>query len=92
MILLLLKNILIYVFNACRPPAILGVTNPFFAKTLQHWPNIVRIGEYTSMSPKKRISPKVGNLIKSSSNSFDSTPGKNKISFEQFIDSVLYIV
>ena len=24
---------------------ILGVTNPFFAKTLQHWPHIVRIGE-----------------------------------------------
>lgn len=24
---------------------ILGVTNPFFAKTLQHWPHIIRIGE-----------------------------------------------
>ncbi|XP_050414225.1 protein DENND6B isoform X2 [Patella vulgata] len=27
------------------PPIILGVTNPFFAKTLQHWPHIIRIGE-----------------------------------------------
>ncbi|XP_076468709.1 protein DENND6B-like isoform X3 [Babylonia areolata] len=27
------------------PPVILGVTNPFFAKTLQHWPHIIRIGE-----------------------------------------------
>ncbi|KAG8225110.1 hypothetical protein J437_LFUL004031 [Ladona fulva] len=24
------------------PPVILGVTNPFFAKTLQHWPHIIR--------------------------------------------------
>ena len=27
------------------PPAILGVTNPFFAKALQHWPHVVRIGD-----------------------------------------------
>ncbi|XP_066285572.1 protein DENND6A-like isoform X2 [Branchiostoma lanceolatum] len=27
------------------PPVVLGVTNPFFAKTLQHWPHIIRIGE-----------------------------------------------
>lgn len=26
-----------------RPSVILGVTNPFFAKTLQHWPHIIRI-------------------------------------------------
>ncbi|KAF3856761.1 hypothetical protein F7725_017484 [Dissostichus mawsoni] len=28
-----------------RPSVILGVTNPFFAKTLQHWPHIIRIGD-----------------------------------------------
>lgn len=29
-----------------NPPAVLlGVTNPFFAKALQHWPHIIRIGE-----------------------------------------------
>jgi len=27
------------------PPVILGVTNPFFAKTLQHWPHIIRLGD-----------------------------------------------
>ncbi|XP_012944866.1 protein DENND6B isoform X3 [Aplysia californica] len=31
------------------PPVILGVTNPFFAKTLQHWPHIIRIGEMGSI-------------------------------------------
>ena len=29
----------------CSPLIILGVTNPFFTKTLEHWPHIVRIGE-----------------------------------------------
>ncbi|XP_077987090.1 protein DENND6A-like isoform X2 [Glandiceps talaboti] len=27
------------------PSVVLGVTNPFFAKTLQHWPHIIRIGD-----------------------------------------------
>ncbi|KAI6187152.1 UDENN domain-containing protein [Aphelenchoides besseyi] len=27
------------------PSAILGVTNPFFAKALNHWPNLLRIGD-----------------------------------------------
>ena len=27
------------------PRIILGVTNPFFAKTLSHWPNLIRIGD-----------------------------------------------
>lgn len=33
-----------YTTDSPTPPAvILGVTNPFFAKTLQHWPHIIRI-------------------------------------------------
>ncbi|KHN72432.1 Protein DENND6B [Toxocara canis] len=31
-----------------RPNVILGVTNPFFTKTLQHWPHIVRVGDASS--------------------------------------------
>ncbi|XP_076053198.1 protein DENND6A isoform X2 [Oratosquilla oratoria] len=35
-----------YTTRTAAPPAvILGVTNPFFAKTLQHWPHIIRIAE-----------------------------------------------
>lgn len=35
-------------------PIILGVTNPFFSKTLQHWPHLIRMtdnnnGEKTTM-------------------------------------------
>uniref|UniRef100_A0A914ZGA7 UDENN domain-containing protein n=1 Tax=Parascaris univalens TaxID=6257 RepID=A0A914ZGA7_PARUN len=30
------------------PNVILGVTNPFFTKTLQHWPHIVRVGDANS--------------------------------------------
>uniref|UniRef100_A0A8D0CDA7 DENN/MADD domain containing 6Aa n=1 Tax=Scleropages formosus TaxID=113540 RepID=A0A8D0CDA7_SCLFO len=32
------------------PSVILGVTNPFFAKTLQHWPHIIRIGDMKQMA------------------------------------------
>ena len=27
------------------PNIVVGVTNPFFIKTLQHWPHILRVGE-----------------------------------------------
>jgi hypothetical protein len=28
-----------------RPALVVGVTNPFFTKCLQHWPNIIKISE-----------------------------------------------
>ena len=31
-----------------RPPIIIGVTNPFFTKTFQHWPHILRISDVKS--------------------------------------------
>ncbi|CAN7942077.1 unnamed protein product [Ixodes pacificus] len=31
--------------SGCLPSVILGVTNPFFAKTLQHWPHVLRLGD-----------------------------------------------
>ena len=35
-----------YTMDSQSPPAvILGVTNPFFAKTLRHWPHIVRVAD-----------------------------------------------
>lgn len=36
------------------PNVILGVTNPFFAKTLQMWPHILRIGEMPSLNMNKK--------------------------------------
>lgn len=37
-----------YTTDAQSPPAvILGVTNPFFAKTFRHWPHIVRVTNET---------------------------------------------
>lgn len=35
------------------PPVILGVTNPFFAKTLHHWPHTIRLGDSTGMKRRK---------------------------------------
>lgn len=44
--------------SSALPAIILGVTNPFFNKALQHWPNLVRLGDAagaktTNKSPSK---------------------------------------
>ncbi|KAJ7406926.1 Protein DENND6A [Willisornis vidua] len=55
-----------------RPSVILGVTNPFFAKTLQHWPHIIRIGDIKLPGevPKQVKVKKLKNL-----KTLDSKPG-----------------
>ncbi|KPP62741.1 protein DENND6A-like [Scleropages formosus] len=54
------------------PSVILGVTNPFFAKTLQHWPHIIRIGDMKQMGEmaKQMKVKKLKNL-----KTLDSKPG-----------------
>uniref|UniRef100_A0A8B9G340 DENN domain containing 6A n=1 Tax=Amazona collaria TaxID=241587 RepID=A0A8B9G340_9PSIT len=54
------------------PSVILGVTNPFFAKTLQHWPHIIRIGDLKLPGevPKQVKVKKLKNL-----KTLDSKPG-----------------
>ncbi|KAL2091659.1 hypothetical protein ACEWY4_013922 [Coilia grayii] len=54
------------------PSVILGVTNPFFAKTLQHWPHIIRIGDMkqTGEVAKQMKVKKLKNL-----KTLDSKPG-----------------
>ncbi|XP_077181592.1 protein DENND6A isoform X2 [Paroedura picta] len=54
------------------PSVILGVTNPFFAKTLQHWPHIIRIGDIklSGEVPKQVKVKKLKNL-----KTLDSKPG-----------------
>ncbi|KAG8185762.1 hypothetical protein JTE90_000745 [Oedothorax gibbosus] len=53
------------------PPVILGVTNPFFAKTLQHWPHIIRVGDLQNSSgPNKQKIKRAGNI-----KALDSKPG-----------------
>lgn len=49
------------------PPVILGVTNPFFAKTLQHWPHIIKTCDGGFSGQKLR---RAGNL-----RMLDSRPG-----------------
>ncbi|XP_061419017.1 protein DENND6B-like isoform X1 [Lethenteron reissneri] len=55
------------------PSVILGVTNPFFAKTLQHWPHILRIGE---TRPSAGDQPRQVKLRKASKlKALDAKPG-----------------
>ncbi|XP_078517693.1 protein DENND6A isoform X1 [Lissotriton helveticus] len=62
-----------YTTRTQAPPSIiLGVTNPFFAKTLQHWPHIIRIGDVKLAGeiPKQVKVKKLKNL-----KTLDSKPG-----------------
>ncbi|XP_066585732.1 protein DENND6A-like [Prorops nasuta] len=60
-----------YTAEAPAPPSvILGVTNPFFAKTLQHWPHIIRISDENNGESEKYKIKKSENL-----KVLDSKPG-----------------
>lgn len=39
-----------------RPNVILGVTNPFFAKSLEHWPNVIQLCSMTSSKSSDQLS------------------------------------
>ncbi|CAB0036127.1 unnamed protein product [Trichogramma brassicae] len=60
-----------YTMDSQSPPSvILGVTNPFFAKTLRHWPHIVRVAENgIGESPKYKSKRSEGLKV------LDSKPG-----------------
>ncbi|XP_017904462.1 PREDICTED: protein DENND6B isoform X4 [Capra hircus] len=54
------------------PNVVLGVTNPFFIKTLQHWPHILRVGEpKTSGDLPKQVKLKKPSRLKT----LDTKPG-----------------
>ncbi|XP_001602662.1 protein DENND6A [Nasonia vitripennis] len=61
-----------YTMDSQSPPAvILGVTNPFFAKTLRHWPHIVRVAENGSVGDSPKYKSKRSEGLKV----LDSKPG-----------------
>lgn len=39
-----------------KPNVILGVTNPFFAKSLEHWPNVIQLCSMTSSKSSDQLS------------------------------------
>lgn len=55
--------------SPCLPAVILGVTNPFFAKTLQHWPHVLRLGDDPLPDSPQKLK-KAGQL-----RTLDSKPG-----------------
>ncbi|XP_029828190.2 protein DENND6B isoform X2 [Ixodes scapularis] len=55
--------------SGCLPSVILGVTNPFFAKTLQHWPHVLRLGDNPFPDSPQKLK-KAGQL-----RTLDSKPG-----------------
>ncbi|GJQ68117.1 hypothetical protein Trydic_g10709 [Trypoxylus dichotomus] len=51
------------------PPVILGVTNPFFAKMLHHWPHTIRLGEDNGQHYKHKLKKNGSTKL------LDSSPG-----------------
>ncbi|KAJ8923572.1 hypothetical protein NQ315_010151 [Exocentrus adspersus] len=51
------------------PPVILGVTNPFFAKTLHHWPHTIRLSDDLGQSQRYKLKKTAPTKM------VDNTPG-----------------
>ncbi|XP_074832650.1 protein DENND6B isoform X1 [Carettochelys insculpta] len=64
------------------PNIVVGVTNPFFIKTLQHWPHLLRIGEL-KMSGDLPKQVKVKKLTKLKT--LDTKPGRVYTSYKTFL-------
>uniref|UniRef100_A0A1B6CG68 UDENN domain-containing protein n=1 Tax=Clastoptera arizonana TaxID=38151 RepID=A0A1B6CG68_9HEMI len=61
-----------YTTKTHTPPSIiLGVTNPFFAKTLQHWPHVIKVADPTNTGTTHKQKIKKGSSLKI----LDSKPG-----------------
>jgi len=67
-----------------KPNVILGVTNPFFAKSLEHWPNIIQLCGMTSSKSSDQLS----SLI-SSFSSMASQPQQQQIKIP-FVDRLRF--
>ena len=65
-------QIKIFCFFFSRPRVILGVTNPFFTKTLHHWPHLVAVGLNEGHSRRSSVTPPIGQSFKQS---FAQRPG-----------------
>ena len=58
------------------PQVILGVTNPFFAKALEHWPHIIRLADITNSSEEAYSSSSTGSgRSRSPGDGSDTKPG-----------------
>ncbi|KAG0322238.1 Protein dennd6a [Podila horticola] len=68
--------------NKSSPPSsiVLGVTNPFFVKTLEHWPHIIKIGKPINRRPNNKLLND-GTIGKSASNG--SRDGRSSLDFVQ---------
>ncbi|XP_055619343.1 protein DENND6A [Toxorhynchites rutilus septentrionalis] len=80
--------------TAGHPPIILGVTNPFFAKTLQHWPHTIRLQDSveSQLQQKQKQSPlPSGGCASSTSTSSDasSTPQSKLSKIKQITNKLL---
>ncbi|XP_062553267.1 protein DENND6A [Armigeres subalbatus] len=74
-----------------HPSIILGVTNPFFAKTLQHWPHMIRLQDSTEtilqQKQKQTVTPAGTVTPTNTSSSSDSKLSKIKQITNKLLES-----
>ncbi|KAF9965062.1 Protein dennd6a [Mortierella alpina] len=72
--------------NKSSPPSsiVLGVTNPFFVKTLEHWPHIIKIGKPVNRRPNSKLMHD-GTIGKA----FNGSPRHGKPSSLEFVQGLV---
>lgn len=64
-----------------RPNVILGVTNPFFAKSLEHWPNVIQLYSLTSSKSSDQLCSLLSSFSSSMTSQVQSNSNQMKIPF-----------
>lgn len=64
-----------------NPNVIIGVTNPFFAKSLEHWPNVIQLCGMTGSKSSDQLSSLISSFSTMSSHSQQQQQFSTKIPF-----------
>lgn len=67
--------------KAAKPNVIIGVTNPFFAKSLEHWPNVIQLCSMTSSKSSDQLSSLISSFSSMSPQGQQTQPAHLKIPF-----------
>lgn len=61
-----------------KPNVILGVTNPFFAKSLEHWPNVIQLCSMTNSKSSDQLSSLISSFSSITTTTTTATNNDNK--------------
>lgn len=65
-------------YKGAKPSVILGVTNPFFTKSLEHWPNVIQLCSLTSSNSSDQLSSLISSFSSLNTNINDRNPSSSQ--------------